>query len=66
MAFKKLTQKEYLAAQTRTLGMIWEQIPQFVAENGSAARLENHDRHAGINWSRERFENALKVFFRPI
>src|ERR1700719_3395403 len=62
MVFKELTQKKRLAAQTGAPWMIWEQILEFVAENRSAARLENHDRCGSINWSREHFEDALEVF----
>src|ERR1700675_154053 len=46
--------------------MIRKQVLQFVAKNGSATRLKNNDRNAGIDGLRKDFDNALEVLLGSI
>src|SRR5262245_42802976 len=65
-AFEKLAQKERLRPQTPGARVVRKQAPQLVTKHRRAARLEDHDRYAGVNRNSKCCEHALEILLRMI
>src|SRR2546426_8544075 len=61
VVFQELAQEKRLAPQPLRARVVREEIPQLVAKDGRAARLEHDDRQAGVDVRTDLLENALEV-----
>src|SRR5258705_927250 len=66
VVFQQLAQEKRLAPQPLRARVVREEIPQLVAKDGRAARLEHDDRQAGVDVRTDLLENALEVQLRAI
>ncbi len=66
VALKKLAEQKCLALQPQRARIGREQIPEFIAKDGSATWFQNNHRQACINCAAQRLQNLLEILFRAI